>query len=221
VNKGFALALVLLAAACAQHAGHRIANPVPFPLYRDSSVLAVHTWHRVLTSGERTVFGITGSQNTAYRGYEVVSATGDSFDDVSAWIQSLTQHPPNGYRIAVWGSGVEEARASARNIGIDFGIFGRNERAVSHDVAVIAVDPALLQKRAGVMLSLLARYRNLPSFLQSAMNAQVKAQTGFTASEVLDPQTPVGAAIDALASLHDRHDRGVILIDAVPADAKT
>lgn len=212
-----ACASVALAASCAHPPVSRtpVTDPVAFPLYRNSDVLAVRLWHHSLTSSERAAFGMRSAQGS-YAGYEVVSATADSFDDLTTWLQAMDMRPPDGYRTSVWGSGIEDARASARNLGFDFGVFDRKERGVTHGVVVVAVDPDIMQRRAGVMLAVLGRFRNLPAFLRSAMNAQVKAQTGFTVSEALDPATPIGAAIDSLERLHAYHARGVILIDAKP-----
>lgn len=173
----------------------------------------MRAWHHTLSSSERAAFGM-GSTQGAYSGYEVLSATADSFDELLIWLQALSLRPPDGYRVTIWGSGVEDARASARNLGFDFGVFDRRERGVAHDVVVVAVDPDTMQRRAGIMLSVLGRFHQLPSFLRSAMNSQVKAQTGFTVSEALDPATPIGAAIDSLERLHEIHARGVIFIDA-------
>ncbi len=176
-------------------------------------MLSVRTWQHTLTSGERAALGITGSAGNAYGGYEVLTATFDSFDNVAAWLQGLNNLPPQGYRVALWGNGVDEARIDARNIGFDFGAFTDKKRGVRHDVAVIVVDPDLVQRKAGIVLSLLSRYKEMPPFLRAAVDAQAKAQTGFTVSEATDPATPLGIAVDALERLHDVHARGVILVD--------
>jgi hypothetical protein len=205
-------------AACARNSASHpaLVSPVAFPLYRDSDVLSVRAWHHTLSQSERDAFGM-GSNGGSFSGYEVLSATPDSFDDLVTWLQALSMRPPDGYRVTVWGTGIEDARASARNLGFDFGIFDRKERGVWDDVVVVAVDPDAMQRRAGIMLSVLGRFHQLPAFLRGAMNAQVKAQTGFTVSEALDPATPIGAAIDSLQRLHEIHARGVIFIDARPA----
>jgi hypothetical protein len=192
-----------------------LVNPVAFPLYRDSDVLSVRAWRHTLTQSERAAFGM-GSDQGSYSGYEVLSATSDSFDELVTWLQALNLRPPDGYRATIWGSGVEDARASARNLGFDFGVFDRKERGVTHDVVVVAVDPDAMQRRAGIMLSVLGRFHRLPVFLRDAMNAQVRAQTGFTVNEALDPATPIGAAIDSLERLNEIRARGVIFIDAKP-----
>lgn len=212
---------MLLAAAPAACA-HAVAprprptSPIAFPLYGGSDVLSVRAWRRELTPGERAALGVSGPAGSAYGGYEVLTATADTFGTVTTWLQGLDNLPPDGYHVALWGSGVDEARMNARAMGIDFGIFTRAERGRQHDVAVIVVDPALVQRRAGIMLSLLSRYRELPSFLRSAVDAQAKAQTGLTVDEAIDPATPLGIAFDSLERLHEVHARGIIFVDTKP-----
>jgi hypothetical protein len=215
-------ALLVVAAACSNASRPRpaLVNPIAFPLYRNSDVLTVRSWHRTLTPGERAALGVTGPSGDAYSGHEVLAATVDSFDDVTTWLQGLNNLPPDGYRVAVWGSGVDEARMNARNMGVDFDIFMRKERGVPHDVVVIAVDPDLVQRKAGIMISLLSRFKSIPPFLRSAVDAQAKAQTGFTVSDAIDPATPLGIAFDSLERLHDAHARGVILVDTRPVSGR-
>ncbi|HEY9084564.1 MAG TPA: hypothetical protein VIN40_01280 [Candidatus Tyrphobacter sp.] len=214
------LIVALALAGCAHGPAPQPASPVDFPLYRDSSVLVVRDWHHTLSPGERSALGIIGSGNEAYAGHEVVTATGSSFGEVAGWLRELDAHPPNGYHVTVWGSGVDEARERARNMGVDFGVFDRSESGVTHDVLVVTVDPDILQQKAGIMLSLISRFHDLPPFLRAPIDAQARAQTGFSVSDATDPTTPIGAAVDALGRLHDVHSRGVILIDARPADAR-
>ncbi len=212
--------LLLLLVSCAHSAPQPApTNPAGFPLYPQSTVLAVRDWHRSLSSDERNALGISDGGGT-YAGHEVVTATPASFDDLLVWLRRLDAHPPDGYRVGLWGSGVDVARAQARSVGIDFSVFDRDERSGTHDVVVVTVDPVLLQRKAGLMLSALTRFRYLPAFLRAPIDAQARAQTGFTVSEALDPNTPIGAAIDALGRLNDAHGRGVIFIDARPADAR-
>lgn len=219
------LSLVLLVAtltACARGPAPAPSptSPIGFPLFGGSTVLSVHDWHRTLSRGERTALGIIGTRGGAYGGYEVVTATDAPFDQVTAWLHRLNRQPPAGYHVTLWGSGVDDARDNARSIGLDFGVFGRVERGVAHDVVVVAVDPDRLQQKAGFALSMLGKFQRLPAFLRSSIDAQARAQTGFTVSDAVDPSTPIGAAVEALGSLHDAHSRGVIFIDARRIDAR-
>lgn len=191
-------------------------DPIPFPEYGDSTVLYVHQWRRVLAANEGNAIGNGDFRPGAYTGYEVLTATDDAFDDLTAWLQGLLNRPPSGYRVAVWGNGIDEARMNARSMGVDFGVFASQDRPATSDVLVVTLDPDVVQRKAGLMLSLLGRFRLLPPFFRSAVDAQAKAQTGFTVSEALDPSTPIGVAFDALQRLHDVHARGVVFVDSQP-----
>lgn len=192
----------------------RVSDPIDFPLYGGSSVLSVRDWRHTLTPGERSELGISASSTGVYGGHEVVTATTASFDDVTLWLRDVDNRPPDGYHDALLGSGVDQARMSARNIGIDFSVFNRDERDGPHDVVVLAVDPDLVQSKAGFVLSMLDKFRRLPSFLRDPIDAQAKKETGFTVSDAVDPNTPLGVAVDALSQLHEAQARGVIFFDA-------
>jgi hypothetical protein len=212
------LCLLALSAlvACAQPAPKPPpANPAGFPFYPGSTLLVARSWEHALSPSERSALGIvSGSDRSAYAGHEVVTATQASFGELVAWLRDLSVKPPPGYRIGLWGSGIDEAREQARAAGIDVSVFDQDARTGTHDVVVIAVDPTLLQRKAGFMLSALTRFKYLPAFLRAPLDAQARAQTGFTFSEALDPTTPIGAAIDAIGRLNDAGARGVIFIDA-------
>lgn len=192
-------------------------NPAGFPLYPGSTILVARAWKHALTPAERSAFGIVDARGAAYAGHEVVTATQARFSSELAWLRAFDASPPRGYRIGIWGSGVDQAREQARSAGLDFTVFQRNERSGAHDVLVMVVDPALLQRKAGLMLTAMEHFRSLPDFLKAPIDAQARAQTGFTVSEALDPMTPIGAAIDALGRLNASGARGVIYVDAEPA----
>jgi hypothetical protein len=80
---------------------------------------------------------------------------------------------------------------------------------------VMVVDPQTLDEKAGPMLGLVSRFKHVPSMLRDPLDAQAKKQTGFSITEAIDPETPIGAAIAALGELQDFGGRGIVLIDAV------
>jgi hypothetical protein len=65
------------------------------------------------------------------------------------------------------------------------------------------------------MLGVVGKFKLLPQSLRDSIDAQAKKQTGISVTEATNPDTPVGAAIGALAQLRDFGGRGVVLIDAV------
>jgi hypothetical protein len=64
------------------------------------------------------------------------------------------------------------------------------------------------------VLSLIDEFSLLPPGFREPIDAQVKARTGFTVSQALDPSQPIGAALTAARTLRDSGQRGVVLVDA-------
>ena len=218
-------ALVLAAAACSggNHAGSSgggaspsATNPVDFPLFDGSSVLSTRAWHQTIASrpgiGDNAL--LTQGAGT-YDGHDVVAGTQALMPSLEAWLQDLDAHPPHGYASVVHGSGVDAVRSHTRDLGVDFAVFEGLENGKRHDIVVLAVDPQTLDAKAGPMLGVVGKFKLLPQSLRDSIDAQAKKQSGFTISEATNPDTPIGAAVGALAQLRDFGGRGIVLIDAV------
>lgn len=175
-------------------------NATGFPLYAESTVLASKAWSES-----------TGSQR--YSGLEVVAQTPASLDQLKTWLKGVSASPPPGYSVAASGSGVDEAHARARAMGVDFEVFEHTVNGKRHALIVLAVDPATFDQKAGPVLGMLGRYKMLPQSFRDPIDAQVKARTGFTVSEALSPNTPIGAAVAAVDQLRSSGQRGVVLVD--------
>jgi len=80
---------------------------------------------------------------------------------------------------------------------------------------VLVVDPQTLDAKAGPMLGVVGKFKLLPQSLRDSIDSQAKKQTGFTVSEATNPDSPIGAAVGALAQLRDFGGHGVVVIDAV------
>lgn len=227
-NRFLATGLVLVLTACsngARGAGSgaesgspspQATNPVDFPLFDGASLLSTRAWHEKISSrpgvGDNTLL----SQGAGtYDGHDVVAATQALMPALEAWLQNLDANPPSGYTSVAHGTGVDAVRAHTRNLGIDFAVFERTENGKRHGVVVLAVDPQTLDAKAGPMLGVVGKFKLLPQPLRDSIDAQAKKQTGFTLSEATNPDSPLGAAVGALARLRDFGGRGVILIDAV------
>ena len=220
-----AIALVAALAACSNggRSGGTGASPGPgatnlvdFPLFDGAAVLSSRTWHQTISA--RPGFGDNAllSQGAGtYDGHDVVAGTQALMPSLETWLQNLDANPPSGYTSVVHGSGVEAVRAHTRNLGIDFMVFERMESGKRHDVVVLAVDPQTLDDKAGPMLGVVGKFKLLPQSLRDSIDAQVRKQTGFSVAEATNPNTPIGAAVGALAQLRDFGGRGVVLIDAV------
>jgi len=191
------------------------ANPVDFPLYHASAVIATRDWHATVdTATARNERSVYGQGAGAYVGHEVIAQTSATLPQLEAWLDAFDRTPPLGYRVAVKGSALDEARLRAQSIGLAFGSFEKPIDGKRHTVVVIAIDPAQLDAKAGSFISLIGDYKMLPSAFRGPIDAQAKARTGFTVSEALDPNTPLGAALGALSKLRASGDRGIVLLDA-------
>ena len=133
---------------------------------------------------------------------------------VRAWLAQLGLKPPTGFHVAVGGGAMNEARARAQAMGLDFNTFEQTVNGKRHAVVVMAIDPQQLDKEAGPVVGAIGKYRMLPQMLRSTLDAQAQKRTGFTISEALDPNSPIGAALGALDQLRASGDRGIILLDA-------
>jgi hypothetical protein len=219
------IALIIALAACsggahgggtAGGASPAATNPVDFPLFDGASVLSSRAWHQKISS--RPGFGDNAllSQGAGtYDGHDVVAGTQALMPSLETWLQNLDANPPSGYTSVAHGNGVEAVRAHTRDLGIDFMVFERLESGKRHDVVVLAVDPQMLDDKAGPMLGVVGKFKLLPQSLRDSIDAQVRKQTGFSVAEATNPDTPIGAAVGALAQLRDFGGRGVVLIDAV------
>jgi hypothetical protein len=143
-----------------------------------------------------------------------VAGTQAMMPSLEAWLRDLNAHPPNGYASALNGNGVDAVRDHTRDIGIDFAVFERPENGKQHGVVVLAVDPETLDQKAGPMLGMIGKFKLLPQTLRDSIDGQARKQTGFTVTELTNPNTPVGAAIAALDQLRDFGGRGIVIIDA-------
>jgi hypothetical protein len=191
-------------------------DPVSFPLFDGAEVLSARAWRETVSAhpgpGENAVLAQGAG---TYVGHDVVAGTQALMPSLEAWLGDLDAHPPDGYVPAAGGNGVEAVRSHTRELGIDFAIFERSENGKEHGVVVLAVDPRTLDEKAGPMLGMIGKFRLLPPILRDSIDKQAKKETGFTVTELTNPNTPIGAAVGALGQLRDFGGRGIVLIDAV------
>jgi hypothetical protein len=191
-------------------------DPVDFPMFDGAAILSARQWHTTITKrpgvGDNAIF--TQGAGT-YDGHDVVAGTQAFMPTLEAWLGDLNAHPPGGYHNALAGNTVEAVRSHTRDLGVDFQVFERVENGKQHGIVVLAVDPETLDAKAGPMLGMVGKFKLLPQSLRDPIDQQAKRQTGFTISEATDPNTPIGAAVNALSLLRDFGGRGIVIIDAV------
>lgn len=175
-------------------------NATGFPLFAHSRILTSKVWNQQ-----------TGSHQ--YSGLEVVAQTPASLAALDSWLHGLSANPPPGFTVGASGNDVSAARQHARALGVDFQVFDHTVDGKHHALIVLAIDPVAFDKKAGPVLGMIGKYRMLPQALRDPIDQQVKAHTGFTVSEALAPNTPIGAALAAVNQLRSTGDRGVVLVD--------
>lgn len=217
---GLLAAMTLAACSNASHGGGGSpspapTNPVSFPLFAGSAVLSTHAWHDTVAHGSIGDRAIFGQGSGTYDGHDVVAGTQALMPALEAWLGDLAANPPSGYSVAVQGNGVEAVRTHTRDLGVDFVAFQNTENGKRHGVVVMAVDPQMLDEKAGPMLRLIGNLKHMPKALRDPIDAQARKQTGFSISDATNPDTPIGAAVAALDELRDFGGRGIVLIDAV------
>lgn len=191
-------------------------NPVAFPLIDGAAVLSAREWHDTISPHSGAVDSAFLSHGAGkYDGHDVVAGTQALMPALEAWLDDLGANPPPGFRVAIAGNGIEAVRTHTRELGIDFVVFEGSQQGRPRGVAVMVVDPQMLDEKAGPMLGLIGRFKRVPSMLRDPLDAQAKKQTGFSITEATDPNTPIGAAVAALDQLRDFGGRGIVLIDAV------
>ena len=175
-------------------------NDTGFPLYADAKVMS--------SSPLKVARGAN-----VLTGKEVIAETDASMADLGKWVKDLGTTPPAGYTVAASGSGMEQARARAQALGIDFQAFSHTVGGKQRGVIVVAIDPAKFNEKAKPILSLIGKYKMLPQALRDPIDAQVKAKTGYTMSDSLSPGTPIGAAIAAADELKNSGQRAIVIVD--------
>ncbi|MGD0968734.1 MAG: hypothetical protein ABR949_10640 [Candidatus Aquilonibacter sp.] len=205
------VALLLCITGCAQSAqststssaapSPQATNPIDFPLYSGSTVLAARDWR-----------GANGS-GASVSGREVIAESSASLDTLEAWLHDVSANPPAGFTVAVSGSGADAAHRHAQAMGLQFQVFSHEVGGKTRGLVVVVLDPAMFETKAGPVLSLIDKYSLLPQSFRDPIDQQAKARTGFTVSQALDPSQPIGAALAAARALRDSGQRGVVLVD--------
>ena len=191
-----------------------IANAIDFPIFPGSRVLVSRNYTQVVNTTNTRASGILMGGNGKYQGDEVIATSPASFDQLRGWLHGVSAKAPPGYA-DLQVTQTAEARATLQRYGMDFALFQKAGPAKSPTgLLVLIMDPAHVTKSLGPALNLITRYRSLPDFAKKPIDEQVKAQTGFSVSDALLPDSPLGTALDALAEFSHSDQRAVILVNA-------
>jgi hypothetical protein len=205
-------------AACASGNGVKpspspaLRNPLSFPLYPDAVLISAKSFKQAVhaNTSAQSVFA---QGNGTYAGHEVVASSAADLSALGAWLDQLNSAPPPGYTALEPQTNLEEEE-QAQQDGLDYAVFRHKSGSATHGVLVIVMDPQLLNKRFGTILRMAERYRALPGFLRAPIDNEAKARYGISVTEATQPDSPIGAALDALGELKRTNVRGILVIDA-------
>jgi len=227
------LAAVLALAACSGNAGSSQnaggaasvaasgapasdVNPTDFPLIEGATILGTKNFSQTVdTSQVKTGGAAFASGSGTYAGEQVIAKSDKSLDDLAAWLATQTKTPPAGYTaVSVSGAQMDQAHAMAKKYGIDFAAFTKTVDGKKHGVLLIAMDPAGLDKKLGPAIGLIQKYASLPAMLRGPIDTQLKTRVGMSGTELLDPGSPLGAALAAYDDVKATDSRALVLVDA-------
>ena len=190
-------------------------NPSDFPLVADAKILDVKPFSQTVAASAATQGSLLGSQGAGtYVGDEVLAASTESSKGLQQWLADLGQKPPSGF-VYETGSATTSGRVAQTLAlyGISYAAFRSADKAVNRGVVIVAMDPRQVRDKLGMAVDLIQKYRNLPSALRDPIDQQLKAKTGFSATEATDPSSPLGMTLSALQELQNSGDRAIVMID--------
>lgn len=221
----FAAALAL--AACSGNSGSATrpgasaatvatpANPTGFPLYVGSEIVATKEFtQKIDASSVRAAGGAFPQGPGTYVGHQAIAKTDATMAQLSSWLTDAMKAPPQGYSVPPQRAEMAEARARAASFGIDFASFVKDENGTKVGFLVIAMDPNMLDRKLGPAIGLLDNFRSMPEMLRGPIDKQVQARIGITATQALDPASPLGAALAAYDAVKSSNERAIVVLNA-------
>jgi hypothetical protein len=189
-------------------------NPTDFPLIEGATILGTKNFSQTVDASEVKSAAFAQGSGT-YAGEQVIAKSDKSLDDLAIWLAAQTKTPPAGYAaVSASGSGMDQAHAMARKYGIDFAAFTKTVAGKRHGLLLIAMDPSTLDSKLGPAIGLIQNYASLPAMLRGPIDTQLKTRTGMTGTEMLDPGSPLGAALAAYGDVKSSNQRALVLVDA-------
>ena len=189
-----------------------LSNPTGFPLYNGSRILVSKGFKQVVNANS-SGNGVLTQGNGTYTGNEVIASAPAPFGTLQTWLHDSYAKPPAGFRQATDKS-LNSSSDTAQSIGIDGRGFQATKNGKPSTLLVVVMDPSKFNARLGPALALIRQYRNMPAIMRGPIDDKVKAQTGFSVSEMLQPDSPLGLALDAMNEFSHNNQRAVLLIDA-------
>lgn len=209
-----------LPAACAGGGGGgsatpapSVSNPLDFPLYSGATLISAKSFTQVVHADTSSPGSVFAEGNGKYGGHEVVASSTASFSALSSWLDRLSSSPPPGY-VAEEPQSNAEQQSQSQRYGLSYAVFKRKSGASTHGLLVIVMDPERVNRRFGTILSMIGKYRALPAMLRAPIDDEAKSRFGMTITQAMQPDSPIGAALEALDELQHKNARGIVVIDA-------
>lgn len=210
---------LLCACGGGQHAkneeapAHRgpVRNPSDFPLYPSSVIATV-----VPITSKQMFAAMRASDPHAdlppnFSGNEVIAENGAPLPQLARWVRGLEAHPPRGLRYVPPRVGNRSRRPVSENPSNT--VVELDNTDGSRSVYVIVADPRQVRAALGPMFTLIESYSAVPGVLRGPLDDQAKKQFGYSVTEMLDPKSPVGAAISTVKRMQNVDRRAIVVVD--------
>lgn len=185
-----------------------IANPTDFPLPADDKILDAKPFNQVVSSSQSSGTALAqGAGN--YTGHSVIAQSSGSLADAKAWLVTVEKSPPSGYTYVPTAEH-PTAVATAAKYGVTYAVFRNGAKGA----VIVVIDPKLAHDKLGVILTAANNYQMLPAQVRSSIDARVKAKTGMSVTEALDPSAPVGMTLQALKTVNGSDNPAIVELDA-------
>lgn len=191
-----------------------VRNPSDFPLYPRSVVTTV-----VPIDSTQMFSAIRASDPHAdlphdFRGNEIIAENAASVRQLSSWVRALEARPPLGLRYVP--SHNRSRTRSSNDAGLET-VTELDNADGSRAVYVVVADPRQVRAALGPMFTLIENYSAVPGVLRGPLDDQAKKQFGYSVTELLDPRSPVGAAIATVKRMQGVDRRAIVVVDLAKA----
>jgi hypothetical protein len=190
-----------------------LGNPTGFPLYSNAKVISAKSFTQVVHADTSSTDSVFAQGNGTYAGHEVIAYSSAPFSTLSAWLDGVNGSPPTGFTAEEPQSNTDQ-QARAQRYGLNYALFKSKSGNASRGVLVIVMDPQRVNQRFGTILSMVNKYKALPSVLRGPIDNEAQARFGMTITQATQPDSPIGAALSALGELEHRNARGIVVLDA-------
>ena len=187
-------------------------NTTSFPLYQDSNVIDSRQFSKTITSGQTSTGALAAGAGT-YSGNEVIASSAATLAQLEDWLRQQEKQPPSGMVVVAIPQSMASVHSVAVKNGMDFAIF-HDANNSKHGLVVIAMDPATAHQKLGPALMAVSKFGSLPAPMRQGIDAQLKQRYGYTASQFVEPGSPLGAAVAAMNDFQNKNQRAIIIIDA-------